>query len=59
MKAASYDRVGPAADVLQVIDGPEPNPGSQEVRVRMYWSKAARPLAVWCSAVGESMNSVP
>lgn len=38
MKAASYDRVGPAADVLQVIDGPEPNPGSQEVRVRMHWS---------------------
>ncbi len=43
MKAASYDRVGPAADVLQVIECPEPTPGGQQVRV--HWSKAARQLA--------------
>lgn len=35
MRAAFYDRQGPAAEVLQVGDLPEPEPGAGEVRVRL------------------------
>lgn len=38
MKAAFYERVGPAADVLQVGDLPRPDPAAGEVRVRVQWS---------------------
>jgi NADPH2:quinone reductase len=38
MKAAFYERVGPAADVLQVGDLPRPDPAVGEVRVRVQWS---------------------
>jgi NADPH2:quinone reductase len=38
MKAAFYERVGPARDVLQVADVPQPEPGPGEVRVRLEWS---------------------
>src|SRR3954463_11026778 len=35
MRAAWYDRPGPAADVLQVGEMPDPEPGPGEVRVRI------------------------
>ena len=38
MKAAYYERTGPARDVLIVGDLPDPEPGSGEVRVRLQWS---------------------
>ena len=38
MKAAFYDRLGPAAEVLQIGDLPEPQPQAGEVRVRVHWS---------------------
>jgi NADPH2:quinone reductase len=38
MKAAFYERVGPAAEVLQVGDLPRPDPAAGEVRVRVQWS---------------------
>jgi NADPH2:quinone reductase len=38
MKAAYYDRVGPAREVLVVGDLAEPLPGPGEVRVRVQWS---------------------
>jgi NADPH2:quinone reductase len=38
MKAAFYDRLGAAAEVLQFGEWPEPSPGPGEVRVRMRWS---------------------
>lgn len=38
MRAAWYDRQGPAADVLQVGDLPDPQPGPGEVRVRVLLS---------------------
>jgi NADPH:quinone reductase len=38
MKTWFYDRVGPAAEVLQVADLPTPEPGPGEVRVRVQWS---------------------
>jgi NADPH2:quinone reductase len=38
MKAAYYERVGPAREVLQFGDLPQPEPASGEVRVRMQWS---------------------
>jgi NADPH:quinone reductase len=36
--AASYDRTGPARDVLRVGELPTPAPGPGEVRVRLAWS---------------------
>jgi NADPH2:quinone reductase len=36
MKAAWYDRTGPAADVLEVGELPDPEPGIGEVRVRLH-----------------------
>ena len=38
MKAAFYERLGPAADVLQLGELPTPQPGPGEVRVRVRWS---------------------
>ncbi len=38
MKAAFYERLGPAREVLQVADLPEPQPAPGEVRVRVRWS---------------------
>lgn len=38
MRAAWYERQGPAADVLQVGEWPDPEPGSGEVRVRLRLS---------------------
>lgn len=38
MKAAFYERVGPARDVLQIGELPVPNPSDGEVRVRVQWS---------------------
>src|ERR1700752_2373803 len=38
MKAAFYERTGPAAEVLQFGEWPDPTPGPGEVRVRLRWS---------------------
>ena len=38
MKAAYYERVGLAAEVLQLADLPDPVPAPGEVRVRLQWS---------------------
>ena len=38
MKAAFYERVGPAREVLQVGDLPDPEPAAGQVRVRLEWS---------------------
>ena len=38
MRAAYYERLGPAREVLQVGDLPEPVPAAGEVRVRVQWS---------------------
>lgn len=38
MKAAIYDRVGSAREVLRVVDVATPTPGPNEVRVKLAWS---------------------
>lgn len=38
MRAAYYESVGPAAEVLRLGELPDPTPGPGEVRVRMRWS---------------------
>ena len=38
MRAAIYTRRGPAADVLSIVDKPEPQPSAGEVRVRLSFS---------------------
>jgi NADPH2:quinone reductase len=38
MHAAFYERTGPAAEVLQLGELPEPVPGPGELRVRLRWS---------------------
>lgn len=38
MRAAIYDRTGPARDVLRIEEVPTPEPGPDEVRVRVEWS---------------------
>ena len=38
MKAARYDRYGPAREVLRVEDVERPEPGPGEVRVRVEFS---------------------
>ena len=38
MRAAVYERTGPAQEVLNVIELPTPRPGAGEVRVRIQWS---------------------
>jgi NADPH2:quinone reductase len=35
MRAAIYQRRGPARDVLQIVDQPTPEPGRGEVRVQV------------------------
>jgi len=38
MRAAVYDRTGPARDVLRIVELPTPIPGPGEVRVKLAWS---------------------
>jgi NADPH2:quinone reductase len=38
MRAAIYERTGPAREVLRVVDLPAPHPSPGEVRVRLVWS---------------------
>lgn len=38
MRAAFYERTGPANEVLQLGEMPTPAPGAGEVRVRLQWS---------------------
>ena len=38
MQAAFYERTGPAGEVLQLSELPDPVPGPGEVRVRLRWS---------------------
>jgi NADPH2:quinone reductase len=38
MQAAFYERTGPAAEVLQLAELPDPQPGPGELRVRLRWS---------------------
>jgi len=38
MRAACYERTGPAREVLEVRDLPEPSPATGEVRVRVHVS---------------------
>ena len=38
MKAAYYERTGPAREVLQLGELPDPVPGAGEVRVKLLWS---------------------
>ncbi len=38
MQAAFYERTGPAAEVLQLGNLPDPQPGAGELRVRLRWS---------------------
>ena len=38
MQAAFYERTGPATEVLQLAELPDPTPGPGEVRVRLRWS---------------------
>lgn len=38
MQAAFYERTGPAREVLQLSELPDPVPGPGEVRVRLRWS---------------------
>ena len=38
MQAAYYERTGPAAEVLQIGEIPDAQPGPGEVRVRLRWS---------------------
>src|SRR5262245_60963384 len=38
MKAAFYDRLGPAREVLQIGEVPDPHPADGEIRVRVQWS---------------------
>lgn len=38
MRAAFYERTGPAREVLRLTEFPDPTPGAGEVRVRVAWS---------------------
>jgi NADPH2:quinone reductase len=38
MRAAIYERTGPARDVLSIVELPDPTPGAGEVRVKLQWS---------------------
>jgi NADPH:quinone reductase len=38
MRAAFYEQVGPAREVLQLVELPDPTPAIGEVRVRLQWS---------------------
>lgn len=38
MRAARYDRLGPAAEVLSIVDVDDPHPAPGDVRVRLHFS---------------------
>jgi NADPH2:quinone reductase len=38
MRAACYEKTGPAREVLRIQELPDPSPGPGEVRVRVLWS---------------------
>lgn len=38
MRAAFYEQVGPAREVIRLADMPDPAPDAGEVRVRVHWS---------------------
>lgn len=38
MRAACYEQTGPAAEVLRVLESPDPVPAAGEVRVKLAWS---------------------
>jgi NADPH:quinone reductase len=38
MRAAIYERTGPAREVLKLADLPDPEPAAGEVRVKVHWS---------------------
>ena len=38
MRAAVYEKTGPASEVLSIVELPLPMPGPGEVRVRVQWS---------------------
>ena len=38
MRAAWYEKTGPAGEILQVGEMPDPEPGTDEVRVRIHAS---------------------
>src|SRR4051794_38695618 len=38
MRAACYERTGTAAEVLQLLELPDPMPGAGEVRIKLAWS---------------------
>ncbi|AMO23343.1 NADPH:quinone reductase [Ramlibacter tataouinensis] len=38
MRAACYERTGPAAEVLRLAELPDPVPGAGELRVKLAWS---------------------
>jgi NADPH2:quinone reductase len=54
MRAFWYDRAGPAAEVLQTGDLPDPEPGPGEVRVRIAFS-AINPTDVKRRATGREL----
>ncbi len=56
MLAAWYERNGPAAEVLQVGERPDPEPGAHEVRVRLH-AAAVNPSDV--KARGGSRKVIP
>ncbi|HXT46790.1 MAG TPA: NADPH:quinone reductase [Pseudonocardiaceae bacterium] len=57
MRAAVYHRVGPAREVLELRDLPEPEPGCGEVRVRLAFS-AVNPTD-WRARAGFLGNVLP
>jgi len=57
MRAAFYERTGPAKDVLVVDDLPTPIPGPGEVRVKVAWS-GVNPSDVK-SRVGSRVKTLP
>ena len=38
MRAAYYEKTGPADEVLQLGEMPDPSPAAGEVRVKVLWS---------------------
>jgi len=58
MKASWYDRLGPAQEVLQSGDLPDPEPGPGDVRVRIAWS-GVNPSDVKRRAGSGTTSSMP
>lgn len=56
MRAVVYERTGPAAEVLHVIDMPVPEPGPGEVRVKVRYS-AINPTD-WKSRAGSTARPI-